>query len=456
MVTDNTNITTTDYAGGRIYENGSLKFINHEEGYIEPNGAGGYAYVYQYKDHLGNVRLSYSDTNGDGAISNTVLFEDGFESASGWDSTGALYGDTLTAYDDTFSLSGTYSAKISTPEGDDRYVHSNTWIAIANDQPTAYTYSGWFYSDGPGVRVHLFMNTQEETEYYTEIAVFYDYDTKDQWVYFEKTVDVPAHIDKLNIRIESFWGTPGSVWFDDIRLKRADSEIRSEKNYYPFGLTHRGYNGQTQGTYHPYGFGGKEEQAELDLNWLDFLARNYDAALGRWMNLDPLAEDMRRHSPYNYAFNNPIYFIDPDGMMPFGNGGLYEHNNFDLNAPHTVASTYVDRSGKIIEHIDDNDPNIYLVLNPENGLSQDWVIGTERPGVSYNEGDHLSLSDLNGNYRNNAQALPSEFRVNNELIQYNTGGTNMVFWGAELLGGGGSVKLSKYLKGLWLLNLVIE
>lgn len=95
-------------------------------------------------------------------------------------------------------------------------------------------------------------------------------------------------------------------------------------SYYPFGLKHKGYNNIVNGTDHPYGFGGKEEQDELGLGWIDITARNYDPALGRWMNIDPLAELMRRHSPYNYAFDNPIYFIDPDGMMPFGNccGGI--------------------------------------------------------------------------------------------------------------------------------------
>ncbi|UOB16292.1 RHS repeat domain-containing protein [Abyssalbus ytuae] len=176
-MTDGSSVIYIGYTGNYIYENGSLKMFFHPEGYFDvtdtpPSGELEGVYVYQYKDHLGNIRLSYSDSDGNGIIS-------------------------------------------------------------------------------------------------------------------------------------------------------AQTEIVEENNYYPFGLTHQGYNNSVSSLGNAvakkYMFGGKEYQDKNiggnQLNWYDVSARNYDPALGRWMNLDPLAEQMRRYSPYNYAFDNPIYFIDPDGML---------------------------------------------------------------------------------------------------------------------------------------------
>jgi RHS repeat-associated protein len=94
-----------------------------------------------------------------------------------------------------------------------------------------------------------------------------------------------------------------------------------------------------------YMYNGKELQDELGLNNYDFGARNYDPAIGRWMNIDPLAEQMRRHSPYNYAFNNPVYFIDPDGMSP--------------------KTDYYNLYGKHVKHVEDGKNDKKMVLTKE-------------------------------------------------------------------------------------------
>ncbi|WP_167571894.1 RHS repeat-associated core domain-containing protein [Aquimarina algiphila] len=65
----------TDYTGNYVYKNGNLEFFNHQEGIVEKE-ADGYKYVYQFKDHLDNIRLSYKDANKDGAITQDEIIEE--------------------------------------------------------------------------------------------------------------------------------------------------------------------------------------------------------------------------------------------------------------------------------------------------------------------------------------------------------------------------------------------
>jgi RHS repeat-associated protein len=97
--------------------------------------------------------------------------------------------------------------------------------------------------------------------------------------------------------------------------------VEQTSNYYPFGLTMNQYNGALLNyPKNKYLYNGKELQDDklngTFFGLIDYGARFYDPQIGRWHSLDPLADSMRRFSPYCYVFNNPLRFIDIDGMAP--------------------------------------------------------------------------------------------------------------------------------------------
>ncbi|SNS40631.1 RHS repeat domain-containing protein, partial [Dokdonia pacifica] len=162
----------------------------------------------------------------------------------------------------------------------------------------------------------------------------------------------------------------------NVRLTYADSdgdgaitpssEIISEKHYYPFGLQQKGYNdvvtSNSNSMAERFAFNGKENNPELGLEWYDFGARNYDASLGRWMNIDPMADLYVDMSPYHNVANNPIIFIDPEG-----------------------ESYYYAQDGTFLFETDDDKDDVYAwqegegkkrTHNPDGSYQDEWVEGS--------------------------------------------------------------------------------
>ncbi|HTJ49273.1 MAG TPA: RHS repeat-associated core domain-containing protein, partial [Cyclobacteriaceae bacterium] len=121
-------------------------------------------------------------------------------------------------------------------------------------------------------------------------------------------------------------GGPVEVYFDDFKITHRKSQIVQSDDYYGFGLSFNSYTRENSVAQN-YLYNGKEQINDLGLDWADYGARMYMPEIGRWGVVDPLSEQSRRWTQYNYALNNPIRFIDPDGM---------------------AASPYYDENGKFL------------------------------------------------------------------------------------------------------------
>lgn len=87
--------------------------------------------------------------------------------------------------------------------------------------------------------------------------------------------------------------------------------VEEVNHYYPFGSTFASSSSSVQ----PYKYNGKELDRKGGLDWYDYGSRHYDAVLGRWHAVDPMAEKYYSLSPYGYCNNNPICNRDEEGKF---------------------------------------------------------------------------------------------------------------------------------------------
>ncbi|WP_158275349.1 DUF6443 domain-containing protein [Pedobacter sp. HMWF019] len=96
--------------------------------------------------------------------------------------------------------------------------------------------------------------------------------------------------------------------------------VRQENSYYPFGMVMPGSNIATPTTPNNNLYNGGSEWQNDFSNLPDYYNtyyRNYDAALGRFISVDPKAEGDLDQTPYHYALNNPLSYNDPLGDKPY-------------------------------------------------------------------------------------------------------------------------------------------
>jgi RHS repeat-associated protein len=187
--------------------------------------------------------------------------------------------------------------------------------------------------------------------------------------------------------------TSVEVFFDDFKVEHKKSPVVQMDDYYPFGLTFNSYSREnsTENRYlYNQGTGDKkfntERVTDLGLNIDLTKYRAYDPAIGRWWQVDPKTDELYGWTPYNYAFNNPILYNDPEGDIPpliwaiLAIAALVLDAEF-AEAPGTDQSPAAQqRAQENREYLRDANETVKTVVNPQNIVKK--VVGAQvRDGV---------------------------------------------------------------------------
>jgi RHS repeat-associated protein len=390
-----TLVRTTDYLGGFVYEDSALKFFGTPEGRVVKNGTA-FEYEYAIADHQGNTRVMFSSV--------TPAPEDPlatFEADSNDDMDQYLNvdpafivnsdaanhtqnGGSVIRMNQSYKVGPSKSLKVFPGDKVDMEVWeyhegaSGFGTSSTANSVLINLVSGVFggVSGGSGESGAIYngvedaitifgkggnQGTDRPAAYLNFILFDKDYNVLDAgWqlvpdaTFTKQKVSFPTR----DIEQEGFmfvylsYDNDSENWvhFDDLKVTHTKTNLIQYNEYYPFGLqTANSWTRENASNNFLYNAG-----SELNTNsgWYETFFRGYDAALGRFLQVDPLAHMSGGHSPYTYAFNDPVLFNDPMGDYPRevqiwleqnGTGAAYDYESdfFSSGGGNYVSGVFI-------------------------------------------------------------------------------------------------------------------
>lgn len=360
-------VKETDYVGEFIYETigdgaRELQLIQHEEGRVvfKENDQLVTVPDYQYhlKDHLGNVRLTFSTTPEE--YNRSASFEDSelaneVEEFSGIDTpnrvphpkggkgarlnntapTGPLAvlsvnkGDTVSLSVDAYYEGGNgYSNAI----GDQVLID-----ALSGSLKTSTTLEGAVsptsIDDGVAAAIALLgvggSDDDQVPGAYLNYLVF-DRNMEYQGIVGFIQISSAANMNEERIALDDIpidrdgylvaylsneSNASAYVYFDDFTVEHTKTNVVQTDNYYPFGLTYNSYSRTASQTNFMNTF--QDQEYEEETGWVKFKWRNHQPEIGRFFNVDPLAEDYHWWTPYAFSGNMLTAHRELEGLEPW-------------------------------------------------------------------------------------------------------------------------------------------
>jgi RHS repeat-associated protein len=391
IINDNGDNRTFDYIGGFVYESNILQHFPHPEGRVR-NSDGTLVYDYVLTDHLGNSRITFTtqasptlvykatmetEISGSGynieaveeqlfynldasrIASSTANYSTAFDDDCTSCNEGAQTNSTqrtgpaiildvmpgdvldLEVYAKSAGGSGTNSIAKSVLVNAlvNAFVPSGLGSELGTQTQSVFNgtsvYNAMQGGSPSGSNPRAFLNYIVFDQHFTVVSQGHDP--------VKSTAFHKLSFSSLSIAQKGYvyvWVSNENcenrtVYFDVLKISHTKSNILQEDHYYPFGMNMHGLSSSASlSKPNNYKFnGGTELTADFGWQMYDTPFRSYDAQLGRFHQIDPLADSYASQTPYNFANNDPVYWNDPTGLAP----NMHDFINTVLNDPNATG-----------------------------------------------------------------------------------------------------------------------